>query len=175
MGRAFFVQQLLAGLDLQRQAFSQGAGAHAHRFQALQQAQRHGQVVQQRVIGIRIAGIAKALGQLGQGLFQVAVVVQGFDQKVQRGAVFRAQPQRQRLAVQHVLQADVHRAAVRRGGFVFVVGSAGAGWHIAAPLFPVGGRVASSGFGVGAGFLASGKVQGFAGRKIGLEISFRAD
>jgi hypothetical protein len=88
-----------ARLELQAQAFAQVARAHAGGFQRLQQAQRHAEAVLQ-FFGLLQVVAGQASGQRGEGIFQVAVVVERLDQEAQRRAVHLAQAQRQRLAVQ---------------------------------------------------------------------------
>ncbi len=141
--------------QLQAQAFGQIAGAHTHRLQRLQQAQGHGEAVHQLVQLLQIVGASQPLGQLLQRIFQVAVVVEVFDQKAQRVAVELGQAQRQRLLVQKVGQRLVAARQVQGGGrVVFVVALAACGGltapfpliegrHVhAAVAFPVIGHIA---------------------------------
>ena len=83
----------------------------------LQQLQRHAQALRQRLARfqavLRIAHelgrareVQPGVGEFGQWLFQVTVVVERFDQEIQRGAGFLGQAQAARLFVQVVLQAD---------------------------------------------------------------------
>jgi len=89
----------LQRLELQGQAFSQATRTHAGRLQALQQAQGDGEVVHQLFQLLFVVAACQAPRQLGQIVFQVTVVVERLDQETQRGGVFRAQAQRQRLTM----------------------------------------------------------------------------
>jgi len=117
VGVALFV--LVHRTQLQREAFGQAARAHARGFQALQQAQRHGELVQQFLALLGVFGSCQAVGQVLERVFEVAVVVQRFDQEVQRCAVGLLQAQGQGLAVQVLGQRFVLCHALE--GFAAVV------------------------------------------------------
>ena len=80
-------------------------------------------------------------GQLGQGVWQVAVVIDRFDEKAQRSHVFGRQAQGQRLAVQVFGQAFLQAGAL--GGVERVVARL-AGGGFAAPFAVVRGQVAAA-------------------------------
>ena len=111
------------GAQLQREAFRQPARTNAGGLQALQQMQGDGETVHQFVPRFAIV-TRQARGQFVEWVFEVAVLVQRFDQKMQRRAVQLRQAQRERLAVQKVAQGAVFvrqvdgvcRAVLRRLG-----------------------------------------------------------
>ncbi|MNV29305.1 hypothetical protein D3C71_1205260 [compost metagenome] len=73
--------------ELQRQAFGQVARTHAGGLQALQQALGHGEAVHQLFDLLQVVRPGQADGQVFQRLFEVAVVVERFNEKTQRCAV----------------------------------------------------------------------------------------
>ena len=142
---------------LQAQAFGQIACAHAGGVHLLQVGQGAGQeLFEFGLLRLALGGGARGAfagvrwcdeggGQFGQRLAEVAVVVQGFDQGVQRGLLGGWQAQAQRLLVQVGLQRQ--RGAVPVGG-VAVVGLAvaaaavhGGGGGVVAPFAVVRGDV----------------------------------
>ena len=88
-----------AGAQLQGEAFGQAARAHAGGLQVLQQVQGHAEVVHQLLLLLEIMRRQRG-GERFERIFQPSVVVERFDQKAQRCAVFFGQSQGQRLSVQ---------------------------------------------------------------------------
>ncbi len=93
----------LHGLELQRQAFAERTGAHAHRVQVMEQSQRHGEAMNQFFLLLGIVA-RQGGGERLQRLIQVAIVVERFDQESQCAAVFLGQAQRKSLPVEMGLQ-----------------------------------------------------------------------
>ena len=126
-------------LELQAQAFGQVTRAYAGGLQAVQQMQGHLKAVFQ-LFELFFIVTRQGFCQRAQRVFQVAVVVQGLNQKSQGGAVGLAQAQRQGLAVQKVGQRLL--AARQFGGigdfFAAVVVARG---RIAPPLAVVRRKV----------------------------------
>ena len=125
------------GLELQTQAFRQISGAHARRLQALEQRQGHGEVVH-HLLQLRGVFTGQAFGQRGQRVFQVAIVIEGFDQEAQRGAVFWAQAQGQGLAVQMALQGLLGARHLGDVSVLIAVQVVVVGLGIAPPLAVIG-------------------------------------
>ena len=148
-------------VQLQAQAFRQIACAHAGGLHGLQQAQGHGQQMQQFVallhrIGVVIAQLQQqAVGQLFQRIGQPAALVERVDQALQGRLLLRIQPQGACLlfqmpgeaggGLQAVLPVAIivagrggRVAAVRLPGIVGVSGIGGLGFaSIAAGILPV--------------------------------------
>ncbi len=83
------------GAQLQAQALGQVARAHARRLHALQPVQRalqprHQLVARLVVVGVDVQHVGQPRGDVVQRVGQVAVVVERFDQHLQRGAVLGA-------------------------------------------------------------------------------------
>ncbi len=125
---------LLQVAQLQLHAFAQVTRAHAHGLQAVQQAQRHGEAVHQLIQLLHIVSACQPFGQRLQRVFQVAVVVQVFDQKAQHVAVQLRQVQGCGLAQQVIGQRLVAPRQVQRTDFIAVTALRTACRSITAPF-----------------------------------------
>ena len=130
---------LQQGTQLQTQALGQTARTDAGRLHALQQPQSHGEVVHQ-LFDLLLIASGKSLGQRGQRVLQITIVIQRLNQKPQRGAVFFAQTQSQRLAVQMTLQRRLRTRHLGHVGVFIVIQVIAARLGFAAPLAVVGGH-----------------------------------
>ena len=125
------------GLQLQAQAFGQVARAYAGRFQGLQKFVGEGEAMHEFLHLFEVVVIVhEGGGQLGQRVFEVAVVVERFDEKAQHGHVFGREAQGQGLAVQVLGEGFVQAAALAGVQRLFAT-LAGGGF--AAPFAVVGG------------------------------------
>ena len=104
--------------QLKTQALRQIARPDAHRFQMVQQLERHGKALNQ-LLGIVGIAAGQAVGQRFQAVFQIAIIIERLDEKLERRAVLAGQPQHQHLAVQMRLQRLL--AARKFGGVGLVV------------------------------------------------------
>ena len=128
--------------QLQREAFGQVARTHAGRLQRLQQLECHGEAVHQLFHLLDIVVVVDQRGgQLRKGIFQVAVFVQRFDQKAQRGRIFGRQAQGQRLLMQVRGQAFLGARAFASVQLVVAGGLLAARRRITTPFAVVGADV----------------------------------
>jgi hypothetical protein len=104
----------------------------------LQQALGHGEAVHQLVDLLQVVRARQRNGQLLQRLFQVAVIVERFDQEAQSSAVHFGQAQRQGLAVQEGGEGLLRTRQFGRVGLIAFGVVAGAGRGVATPLAVVG-------------------------------------
>ena len=122
--------------QLQAQAFGQVARAHASGLHVVQQAQGHQKTLLKLFKLFQVVAGQRS-GQLLQAVFQIAVVVERFNEEMQGRAVFIGQAQREGLSVQVLLQGLV--AAGQLDGIgLFVVVVVLARRRIAAPFAVVG-------------------------------------
>lgn len=131
-----------AAVQLQAQAFGQVARTHAGRLQRLQQLQPQAEAVHQFFHLLQVVvHIGQGGGELGQRIFQVAVVVERLDQKAQHRHVLGRQAQRQRLAVQVLGQRGLRVRTIAGIQLVVAVGGGHARRRLATPFAVVGRHI----------------------------------
>ena len=122
---------------MQTQAFRQVTRTHTRRLQALQQPQGDREMMDQ-LLHLRLIAAGESLGERGQRVFQITIVIERLDQKLQGGAVLGTQAQGQRLRVQVALQRHLGARQLGHIGVVIAVEVVAAGFGVTAPLAVIG-------------------------------------